>query len=177
MILILVACTYNVTKIDEEIPNDVYSAFHLFPIVNNHIEEYLDDNEYHLGQVRMKLNENHRGDVEFTFVQEESKIIYIRLDTRNNKVEEIVRHSYADKLDPGIINMKKWQIDSVDAVQIAEGVFNDTEGFEYSHLIINTPNSNGEYWFVSLRDRDTNIYYDCKIDVMTGEVVFTNIRK
>lgn len=171
IIIMLTSCNY---KIEEELPEDLYSAFQLLPLANELAEKYSKNKEYHLGDVRMVLSNDHRGDVEFTYIHSESRIIYVKIDTENHKIKEVVRRGYDSKLDPGKINMEAWKVDSINAVKITEEFFSETNGFKYTHMILHTPNVMGESWSVSLRNKE-NIY-DSHIDPKTGEVLYNNIR-
>lgn len=171
----LTSCTYKFTRLNEDISINIHSAFDMLPIANNKISQYLDSNKYYLARIKMDLNKEHRGAVEFTFIQDESKIGYIRFDTKENKIVEIERRSYDSKLDDGRINIENWKIDSIQAIKIAEEYFSHIKEFNYKDVILNARSYKSEHWSILLRD--TNTYYDLKIEAITGEVIYSNVRK
>jgi hypothetical protein len=160
-------------------------------------ERKLEKYDLILGEIVMTLDREHRGEVTVAFAEKKimqpkkifnpyPKVILGNLDTRKGffwGFEDCGRDSL--KLNPGAIHLQDWNIDSTDAVKIAEEFFSSTEGFRYDEVYLYTANTTGlegnsngeERWRVKLRDRKNEITYNLWIDVYTGEALSDNMQK
>ncbi len=134
-----------------------------------------------LGSIDMKINDGHRGEVTAIFVEkdsENSKVIFAYLNTNNSIFYKFSDYGRESKLNPGVIHLSEWKIDSTDAIRISEDFFSDNKDFRYDEIWIKSCSYykwNEETWDVYLTDRKNNIRYGTRINPYSGEVLVDTI--
>jgi len=169
-------------ELNEPMEYNVISAKQIEAYLVNEIHniDNLDKYDLTIGSISMKLDKEHRGEVEVIFVErnsQNSKVIIANLDTQEGilyKFQDLGRES---KLYPGVIDLQDWEIDSTDAVRIFEEFFCDDEDFLYDEIRLYTYSDSlidyqgkEEYWMVSLIDEEKNICYNIRINAYSGEI-------
>ena len=190
--LIVVVGFYSVTHptislkpLDKAIDYDIVSAKQIEILLNDEIRQIEKLNKYDLtiGKINMKLDREHRGKISVTFVEKDNrispKIIIAELDTRERMLYTIQDWGRENKLNPGIIHLHDWKIDSIDAVRIAEEFFIANEDFRYDEIWLHSYDNflnSWCRWWVFLTDKKNKVRYEISIDPYTGEVSSNNIR-
>ena len=175
LILLLTSFQSNRTKTPLEIPKEVKSAKQLIELANDAVNE-TNEKSYHVGQVRMKVNSDHEGEVQIIFADESDpvspNVIEVKFDTLQNKYIGIEKLGENSKLDPGWLNIDKWNIDSNQAYEITEGFFKVNKEFE-SALIYS--NYIRDVWIVNLYKN--NKEYFAEIKPYNGNVIISGTRE
>lgn len=142
--------------------------------------------EFNVGSVYMILDSDLKGEVEVILKEKNQKkplLVYVKFDTRNNKLLSFKYVNWHSKLDPGIIYFQDWKIDYAEAIEISEKFFSQTDGFRYDRVLIFSCNSfpskdeDWEDWFVDIFDEQGNKKYYTRIDPYTGEILRHGIYK
>jgi len=172
------------TKINADIKSNVKSAKQIIEACSPYVNKYLGENKYHLGEIQMALDENHKGKVELYYAEKSStgnpKVVEIDVDTTKNKILLLDRLGNDSKLDPGEINFSKWKLDSINAYEKTLNLFSSDPKFKFNKVKIYTSNAyedNLEVWEVLLHDSVNRNSYWSIIDPYTGKVYGHGIRK
>lgn len=166
-------------KIDASIPEDVVSAKELIKLAKPYIDNYLKTSDYYVGKVSMALDKNQRGQVEIWYKDKERdkngvpNIITVKIDTSTKKIIRIVKQERNTKIEPGIIHIDNWSIDSPKAIDIAlECIIKDVD-FDYTSVYLYGSDiylDGKEIWDVELYNKNNKKSAYVKIDAYTGEV-------
>jgi len=171
--------TISLEPLDKPIDPEIVSAKQIVEYLNNEIQQIDKFTKYDLtvGEVDMHLDAEHRGQVTVTFVEKENentKVIFADLDTRRSIFHRFSDQGRESKLNPGIIYIQNWKIDSKDAVRIAEDYISARENFRYDEIwliSVSYYRGNKEVWDVYLTNNNNDIRYNLTIDPYSGEVL------
>jgi hypothetical protein len=161
------------------------SAIELIGVAKPYVENYWGQRKYYIGKVSMDLNSNHEGLIEIWYKDDYKdkngapNIITVEIDTQKKKILRIIKQERNTKLDPGIINIEDWSIDSNDAVDIARNAFRDVRDFDFTLVYLSGNNfakGGRETWDVSLINEKNNNAYYLEIDAYSGEVYKKEIK-
>jgi len=179
----LCSCS-NVMVSDQLLSKDKLSAKDVVQGVEPYIKGAFKTDDYHLGEIHMNLNENHRGTVRLTYTKGVffgNPVVYEAvIDTQNGRLDHISKLGSDSKLDPGIINFSTWKVDSMDAYNITAELFESIPDFQCDKVIIRSNNRyklKYEIWVVELYNSSKNKQYWSEIDPITGEVYDSGVQE
>jgi len=172
------------THLGKPIDSEIVSAKQIVEYLNsNKIKQIHKRYRKHglvVGKISMRLDIEHRGKVEVTFVEINKNpkkipnVIIADLDTRKNMFYRFSYYGREGKLYPGVIHIQNWKIDSKDAVRIAEDFVNSNKNSQYDRiwLLTNTIyKGNKETWEVFLTDSERGVSSSIRINPYSGEVL------
>ncbi len=182
-LLFLSSCSYEYifkpyNEINKDIPVNLTSCASMAEYARNIVEKDCGK-EFNIGSVDMKLDSDLKGKVEVTLVEKKQKkslLVYVVLDTKNNKLLSFEYVRWHSKLDPGVIDIQNWEIDYTEAVEISKEFYSKTDGFRFDSAHIQTNNSfpsedeDWEDWCMDLYDEQSVNRYYTRVDPYTGEI-------
>lgn len=164
----------------KQMDENVISAKQLNEYLLNELQQrgLLEKYDLIMGSIHMTLTPEHLGEISVTFVEkdkEKPRIITANLNTQEGVFYGTEDYQYESKLNPGIIHISEWKIDSIDAVKIAEEFFDLRPEFRYDSIYIFTRGNrfeevSHEIWDVNFRDEENYIQYSVFVDPYTGEL-------
>ena len=170
--------TISIQPINKPIDSSVISAKQIEALLNGEIRKIkgLGKYDFVIGSINMDVNKEHKGKISATYVErekesEQSKLIIVELDTQEEILYTIKDWGKESKLYPGILNLPDWNIDSTEAVRIAEEFFATHEGFRCDEIRLRSLADflgSTERWCVYLIDKERNIRYEADLDPYTG---------
>ena len=187
--IVLSVICYFVTKpmisLDRQIDDKIVTALQVKEMIFETIEEIKTISKYDLiiGEIFMTLDKNQRGDVQVTLVEKDknnrSRVIIAELDTKNHIFDSICNYGKEKKLYPGEVNFDDWNVDSDDAIEIAEKYYANIVEFRYEIVLKTCSYYKGteETWDVGLWDKQNSVRYDVRIDPYTSEILAHSINR
>ena len=186
----LSSCIYKyliqpVNERNEELPASLTTGKSLVEYARKVVEED-SGKEFNVGEVDMRLDSELKGAVEITLVEKKERkpqLVYVKFDTKSNKLLSFYYQGWQSKSDPGIINFQDWAIDYTEAIEISEKFFSQADGFRYDRVWMYTVDSHPsededwEVWMVDLLDDQGEKRYYARIDPYTGDVLLHSISK
>lgn len=158
-------------KINVNITQNAKSAHDLVAYAKPYVDKFLE-NKYHIGEIDMKINKDHEGDVRITIIEDKPidnpKVIQVQMNTEKHVLTQIECLGNNDKNNPGKILFENWHIDSVEAVERAKLVLKDKTGINYDSVYLRAYHNyklDKEYW------RAEFINYWIEIDPFSGEIL------
>ena len=176
--------TISLKELNKPIIYEVVSAKQIETYLSSEIQKNDKLNKYDLiiGSINMIVDREHQGEVTVIFVEKDnkrSKVIYAYLDTHKGIFYKFQDAGRESKLYPGIIHLRDWKIDSIDAVRISEEFFSSNKDFRYDEILIITTSiydsNEEESWNIHLTDIKNKIRYVTSINPYSGEVVYHTI--
>ena len=170
---------------NEELPASLTTGKSLAEYARKVVEED-SGKEFNVGEVDMRLDSELKGAVEVTLVEKKERkpqLVYVKFDTKSNKLLSFYYQGWYSDLDPGVINFQDWEIDYAEAIEISEKFFSQADGFRYDRVWMFTVNSHPsededwEDWVVVLDDDQGEKRYRAHIDPYTGDVLLHSISK
>lgn len=171
------------THLGKPIDSEIVSAKQIVEYLSNEIQKdrfFFKYDNLAVGKINMRLDIEHRGEVNVTFVEINKNpkkipnVIIADLDTRKNMFYRFSYYGREGKLYPGVIHIQNWKIDSKDAVRIAEDFVNSNKNSQYDRiwLLTNTIyKGNKETWEVLLTDSERGVSSSIRINPYSGEVL------
>lgn len=166
-------------KVDVSIPENVVNAKELVKLAKPYVDEYFKTSDYYVGKVSMALDKNQRGQVEIWYKDKKKdkngvpNIITVKVDTTTKKIIRIVKQERNSKIEPGIINIDNWSIDSSKAIDIALECIKKDINFDFTSAYLSGSDiylDGKEIWDVTLFNENSKKSVYVKIDVYTGDV-------
>jgi hypothetical protein len=168
--MILTSCVYKDKNYNQDIP-DNSSSEKLIDIADQVVSDYWKGKNYYVGEVIMEVNRQHEGKVRIRYADESKDynrhVIEVIFDTLNNKLEKIKYLGSDSKVDPGILLIDEWSVNSNEALEIALGIYGDKED-NFDSIYLKTNNLRN-YWVVLLFKN--NIRYFVEVDPYSGEII------
>ena len=161
------------------------SAKDLVKISNSYVDKYWGNRSYHIGKINMTLDKNLEGKVEIWYKDEKKdgngvpNIITVEIDTKENKILHIINQERNSKIVPGDINIDKWSIDSIDAIDMAMKLFMQDNNFSFTTAWVSLTNLNKnskEVWNISFYDEKTKKAVYFGVDAYTGEILRNEVK-
>ncbi|NDI37232.1 hypothetical protein [Chengkuizengella sediminis] len=181
-IIFLGSCQKSIQTLDIDLSDNMKTAKQLIEEIEPYVEEYWGTQDYHIGQISMLLDNNHRGEVRITYADDSSSVapnlVEVLIDTEEQKIIQLQKLPSDSKLYPGEISFDKWIIDSYEAVEMTKELFeNESMKINYDVAFIGTiSNYKGssisrEIWSVNLTSLEEDKTYRSKIDPKTGGII------
>ncbi|OYD07830.1 hypothetical protein [Paludifilum halophilum] len=169
-----------------QIPDEQNSAKELVQLAKPYVDDYWEDRKYYVGKITMELDKNHEGEVKIWYKDDRGKrtgevanILTVSIDTRKNKILAITEQPSDSKIEPGIIHIDKWKVDSTGIMNIVKEAFKDESDFDYTDISIHGMDYYGgdkEVWDTVIFDDKHSKAYNLTLDPYTGEVLAKEIK-
>jgi hypothetical protein len=185
VLFFLTACNSATKDINIDLQNDEISAKQLNELANQYIKKYQKNttyHAYHVGSIFMLLNEKGKGSVNITYANDSDppNVVEVSFDTKSRKILKYEELGRNDKLDPGKINLDKWNVDSTMAIEITEKLFISEANYRVDKMVVESNNNSlkrPELWEIQLVNFKDNLTYWGTIDPYSGEVLNHGIKK
>ncbi|MFD1407747.1 PepSY domain-containing protein [Kroppenstedtia eburnea] len=164
-------------EIQQPIPSqvDLMSAKDLVKAAHPFVKEYGGNDKFDLGEVNLMMKGSSPEKAELWYRgqakgEEVPRIITVEMDLEKKQVLRIREQDRDSKIEPVAIDLKKWRIDSKEAIQIATDTLKkEDEQLDYQ---VDTAYLIGEskppVWIIRLSAAKK--YYSVFIDMQTGKV-------
>ncbi|EGK09855.1 hypothetical protein HMPREF9374_2770 [Desmospora sp. 8437] len=165
-------------EIHQPIPSHVnlMSAKDLVKAANPYVKEYGGNEKFDLGKVRLMTNGSSPDKAELWYKgqaegDEVPRILTVEIDLEKKQIIRIREQDKDSKIEPVAIDLKKWMVDSREAMQIAtDALKKENEQLDYQvDSLVLYGESQPPMW--SVRLSTTNKYYRVYIDILTGKVL------
>ncbi|MFC3800870.1 hypothetical protein [Cohnella sp. GCM10012308] len=125
IVILLVSCQKRGAVYDESLPDDMnpYSGIALSEFSASYVEKYWNNRKFHLGKIRMELDDDLKGMVYAEFADSMNgapSVVEIAIDTIGMKVVQLSELGKGSKIDPGMIHIENWKVDSQEAILLAK---------------------------------------------------------
>lgn len=166
-------------SINEDIPDKKISAKDLVELAKPYVDKYFQEKDYYIGEINMDLDKNLEGVVQIWYKEKQQNhkkvpnIVTIEIDTKNKRILSIIDQVDDSKIEPGIINIEEWSIDSSDAIELAKKIYKNYNDFDFTTVYLSGTQilENGpEKWKIGFFNQDTLKAFTIDIDPYTGKV-------
>ncbi|QKI80704.1 hypothetical protein [Kroppenstedtia eburnea] len=165
-------------EINQPIPShvDPMSAKDLVKAANPYVKEYGGNEIFDLGEVRLMMNGSSPDKAELWYKgqaegEKVPRVLTVEMDLKKNQITWIREQDRDSKIEPVAIDLKKWMVDSKEAIQIAtEALKTENEQLNYQ---VDSVYLNGESNppMCIVRLSAAKKYYSVFIDMQTGKVL------
>ena len=189
IIVLVLVITFYVKSGDliiyEDIPNDKISAKELVQIAKPYVDKYWGDRHYYVGEIIMSLDKELEGKVEIWYKDDKKNrkgvpnIITVEFDTKEKKIIRIAKQVRDSKIEPDVINIEKWNLDSSDILNISKEKFPELKDSNITLVHISGNKlfaDTKEFWRLNIWVEESKRSYHIKVDPYTGEVFSSEVK-
>lgn len=165
--------------INKDIPeNSSLNIKEIEKISKDCINEIWKNNTYHIGDIKISLDEDLEGSIELWYADENRNkegvpnIITVNVDTKANKIVSIIKQERNSKIEPQLIELDQWNVDIKEAIQKAKEAFLSEGDIHFQNIYISNRYLGEEkrpVWSITCFDTIEQKGYSIDIDVYTGE--------